>query len=59
MLRRAIAIAGFAVLPTGSAYAPAETFRATLTAGAEVPPTKSTGKGMVTVTLNTATHMIT
>lgn len=59
MFRRTIAAAGLAVLLTGSAYAATETFHATLTGGAEVPPTTSTGKGMATVTLDTATHMIT
>jgi len=34
-------------------------YHATLTPGAEVPPTKSTGKGEATVSLDTSSHQIT
>jgi len=59
MLRRVSVIAGFVILFTGSAFAATERFHATLTAASEVPPTKSTGSGEATVTLDTATHEIT
>lgn len=59
MLHRSIALAGLAVLFAGSASAATETFHATLTAAAEVPPSSSTGKGEATVTLDTATHEVT
>ena len=59
MLRRSLAIAGFAVLFAGTASAATVKFSATLTAASEVPPSTSTGSGAATVTLNTATHEIT
>jgi hypothetical protein len=59
MLRRSIILAGFAALLAGSASAATVKFHATLTPGSEVPPTKSTGTGEATVTLDTATHEIT
>lgn len=59
MLRRVLILAGCAILAAGSASAATTKFHATLTAGAEVPPTKSTGKGDATVTLDSATHQIT
>jgi hypothetical protein len=59
MLRRSLAIAGFAVLFAGTASAATVKYTATLTATAEVPPTKSTGSGDATVSLDTATHEIT
>ncbi|HEX3990572.1 MAG TPA: CHRD domain-containing protein [Acetobacteraceae bacterium] len=59
MLRRSLALAGFAVLLAGTASAATEKFSATLTPAAEVPPTKSTGSGMATVSLDTTTHEIT
>lgn len=59
MLRRSLALAGFAVLLATTASAATVKFQAALTAGAEVPPTKSTGSGDATVTLDTATHEIT
>lgn len=59
MFRRSLVLAGFAVMIAGGASAATETFHATLTPGAEVPPTKSTGSGEATVTLDTSTHQIT
>ena len=56
MLRRSLVLASFAVMLAGSASAATEKYHATLTAGAEVPPTKSTGSGEATATLDTATH---
>jgi Cu/Zn superoxide dismutase len=63
MFRRSLAlagvVAGLAVVFAGSASAATVKFHATLTAAAEVPPTKSTGSGEATVALDTATHEIT
>jgi hypothetical protein len=59
MLRRSLALACFTVLLAGTASAATVKFHATLTAAAEVPPTKSTGSGDATVSLDTATHEIT
>lgn len=59
MLRRSLALAGLAVLFAGTASAATVKFHATLTAAAEVPPSKSTGSGEATVSLDTATHTIT
>jgi hypothetical protein len=47
----AVAVAG-----TFAAHAATMKYHADLTAAQEVPPTKSTGKGEATVTLDTATH---
>jgi hypothetical protein len=52
-------LVGFGVLLAGSASAATVKFHATLTAAAEAPPTKSTGSGEATVSLDTATHEIT
>jgi hypothetical protein len=59
MLRRSLALASVAVLLAGTASAATVKFHATLTPTAEVPPTKSTGTGEATVSLDTATHEIT
>lgn len=59
MFRRSLVLAGLAVAFAGSASAATVKFHTTLTAAAEVPPTKSTGSGEATVTLDTATHEIT
>lgn len=59
MLRRSLALASIAVLMAGTASAATEKFTATLTPAAEVPPSKSTGSGTATVSLNTTTHEIT
>jgi hypothetical protein len=59
MFRRSIVLASFAALLAGSASAATVKYHATLTAAAEVPPTKSTGSGDATVSLDTATHEIT
>jgi hypothetical protein len=56
MFRHSLVLAGFAVLIAGTASAATEKFHATLTAASEVPPTKSTGSGEATVSLDTATH---
>ncbi len=59
MLRKSLVLAGFAVLIAGSASAATEKFHATLSAGAEVPPTKSTGSGEAAASLDTTTHELT
>jgi hypothetical protein len=59
MFRRSLALAAVAVLFAGTASAATTKFHATLAAASEVPPTKSTGSGEATVTLDTATHEIT
>jgi hypothetical protein len=57
---RTLALAGvLAVGSTFAAHAATMKFHATLTAAQEVPPTKSSGKGDVTVMLDTATHEVT
>ena len=58
MLRHSLLLAAFAVGFAGPASAAMEKFHATLTAGAEVPPSKSTGSGEANVTLDTATHEV-
>jgi hypothetical protein len=52
-------LAGVALLLSAPAFAATETFHATLSPSSEVPPSKSTGSGDATVTLNTETHEIT
>ena len=59
MFRRSLVLASFAVLLAGSASAATVKFHATLSAASEVPPSKSTGSGEATVSLDTATHEIT
>lgn len=56
---RPLALAGLAVMLAAPAFAATETYRATLTAAAEAPPTTSTGKGEATVVLDTVTHVAT
>jgi hypothetical protein len=57
MLFRTLAFAGaIAVAGTLAAHAATMKFHADLAAAQEVPPTKSTGKGEATATLDTATH---
>jgi CHRD domain len=59
MLRRTILMTGFAIVLAGSASAATVKYHATMTPGAEVPPTNSTGAGEATVALDTTTHEIT
>jgi CHRD domain len=59
MLRRSLALASIAVLFAATASAATVKFHATLSAGSEVPPSKSTGSGEANVSLDTATHQIT
>jgi hypothetical protein len=59
MLRRSLLLAGVIVAFAGSASAATVKFQATLTAGAEVPPSNSTGSGEATATLDTTTHVLT
>jgi hypothetical protein len=59
MFRRSLALASVAVLFAGTVSAATVKFHADLTAGAEVPPSTSTGSGEATVTLDTVTHEIT
>jgi hypothetical protein len=59
MLRRSLLLAGFVVAFAGAASAATVKFHATLSAASEVPPTKSTGSGEATATLDTTTHELT
>jgi hypothetical protein len=59
MLHRSLVLASFAVMVAGSASAATEKFHATLTAASEVPPSKSTGSGEATASLDTTTHELT
>src|ERR1700684_4457995 len=59
MFHRSLVLAGFAVMLAGSASAATEKFHATLSPASEVPPTKSTGSGEATLSLDTATHELT
>jgi hypothetical protein len=59
MLRQSLLAAGFAVAFAGGALAATEHYHATLSAAAEVPPTRSTGSGEANVTLDTGTHELT
>jgi hypothetical protein len=59
MFRRSLVIASFAVVLAGSASAATVKFHATLEAASEVPPSKSTGSGEATASLDTATHELT
>ncbi len=59
MLRLSLLAAGFAVGFAGAALAATEKYHATLSAASEVPPTKSTGSGEVSASLDTATHELT
>ena len=52
------AVLGF-VLMSAPAFAAVEKFTAQLTAGAETPPTTSTGSGTLTATFDTKTMMLT
>ncbi|HML09635.1 MAG TPA: CHRD domain-containing protein [Stellaceae bacterium] len=54
-----VAIGLATVIGWGYAQAASETFKGTLSGGAEVPPTTSTGSGSAQVTLDTATKQIT
>jgi hypothetical protein len=59
MLRRSLVFAGLAVMLAGSASAATVKFHAMLDAASEVPPSKSTGSGEATASLDTATHELT
>jgi hypothetical protein len=59
MFRRSMLAAAFAVAFAGAASAATVKFHATLSAASEVPPTKSTGSGEVSASLDTATHELT
>jgi hypothetical protein len=59
MFRRSMILAGFTVMFAGSASAATVKFHATLDAASEVPPSKSTGSGEATASLDTATHELT
>ncbi|HVY14247.1 MAG TPA: CHRD domain-containing protein [Rhodopila sp.] len=60
MTVRSLALAGaFVVAASFGAHAATVKYHATLTAASEVPPTKSTGTGEATATLDTATHELT
>jgi hypothetical protein len=59
MFRKSLILASFAVVFAGAASAATVKYTAALNAGSEVPPTKSTGSGEATATLDTATHELT
>ena len=59
MFRRTLVLASCVAMFAGAASAATVKFHATLTAAAEVPPSKSTGSGDATATLDTATHELT
>ena len=59
MFRKSLVVASFAVMFAGAASAATVKFQATLSPTAEVPPTKSTGSGEATASLDTATHELT
>jgi hypothetical protein len=59
MLRRSLILACATVLFAGTASAATVKFHATLTPAAEVPPTKSTGSGEATMSLDTVSHELT
>jgi hypothetical protein len=59
MFRRSLVLASFGVMFVGAASAATVKFHATLAAAQEVPPTKSTGSGEATASLDTATHELT
>lgn len=56
MFFRSMVLASFVVALAGSASAATVKFHATLNAASEVPPSKSTGSGEATASLDTATH---
>ena len=59
MFRRSLVLAGCVVMFAGAASAATVKYHAVLTPGAEVPPSKSTGTGQATATLDASTHELT
>jgi len=59
MLRRSLLAAGFVVAFAGAASAATVKFHATLSPASEVPPSKSTGSGEASASLDTTTHELT
>jgi hypothetical protein len=59
MFRQSLVLAGFAVVFAGAASAATTKYHAALSPASEVPPTKSTGSGEATASLDTATHELT
>jgi hypothetical protein len=59
MSRHALLAAAFVLALSVPCLADTVKFHATLTAAAEVPPTKSTGSGVADATLDTVTHQLT
>lgn len=59
MFRATCLAAGLLLACAASASAATVKYQATLSADQEVPPTKSTGTGSATATLDTATHALT
>ena len=59
MFRKSLVLTGFALVFAASASAATVKFHATLDAASEVPPSKSTGSGEATASLDTATHELT
>jgi hypothetical protein len=59
MFRPSLVLASFAVMFAGAASAATVKFSSTLSPTSEVPPTKSTGSGEATASLDTATHELT
>ncbi len=59
MLRRALLVAGFAVAFAAAASADTVKFHATLSAASEFPPSRSSGSGEASASLDTVTHVLT
>lgn len=59
MFRRSLILASFAIVFAGAASAATVKFHATMNAASEVPPSKSTGSGETTASLDTASHELT
>jgi hypothetical protein len=59
MSNRALLAAAFFLALSVPCLADTVKFHGTMTAGAEVPPTKSTGRGEANATLDTTTHQLT
>ena len=60
MLRRALLLAAFAVVVAAAAASAATVkFHATLSPGAEFPPSRSSGSGEANAALDTVTHVLT
>jgi hypothetical protein len=59
MFRKSLVLASFAVILAGPTLAATQKYTAALSPASEVPPTKSSGSGEATASLDTATHELT